>query len=184
MTKRIMLGVAAVALSLVAAAPAHAQAHVGISAGASFPTGDFGNAVNSGFNVNGIIGVSMPMSPIGFRGEVGWNQFDFKGGSSSDKTRIINGTANIVLTPSTMMPAKPYLIAGLGAYNVKFEGSSFAGLTSSSTSDTRVGFNGGVGLKFGLGDLATFLEARYVSINGKNGGSSLNYIPVTFGITF
>lgn len=183
MTKRIMLGVAAVALSLAAAAPAHAQTHVGISAGASFPTGDFGNSFNSGYNINGIIGVSMPMSPIGFRGEVGWNQFDLKGGASGDKSRIFNGSANVVLTPSTMMPAKPYLIAGLGAYNVKFEGTNLLGGTTSS-SDTRLGFNGGVGLKFGLGDLATFLEARYVSINGKNGGSALNYIPVTFGITF
>ncbi|NUQ91514.1 MAG: outer membrane beta-barrel protein [Gemmatimonadaceae bacterium] len=181
MTKRIMLGVAAAALSLAVAAPAHAQAHIGVSAGASFPTGDFGDAVSSGYNVNGIIGVSMPMSPIGFRGEVGWNSFDFKGGGN-DKTRVLNGTANIVIQPSTMMPAKPYIIGGVGAYNVKVSGSTVNALLGSSQSDTKVGFNAGVGLKFGLGDLATFLEARYVTINTE--GASLNYIPVSFGITF
>lgn len=183
MTKRLMFGITAVALSLAVAAPAHAQAHFGISAGASLPTGDFGDAADAGYNVNALVGISMPMSPIGFRGEVGWNQFDVKGGSN-DTWRFLNGTANVVLTPSSFMPAKPYLIAGIGAYNVKLSGDNITTVLGGSQSETRVGFNGGVGFKASVGELGAFLEARYVSVSGKNGGSALSYVPVTFGITF
>jgi opacity protein-like surface antigen len=184
MMKRLMFGVATVAALSLAAAPAHAQApHFGISAGASVPTGDFKDAADNGFNLNGLVDIGLPMAPIGFRGEVGWNQFDIKGGTN-DKWRIFNGTANVVLTPSTIMPAKPYLIAGIGAYNVRASGENIDLLFGESQSETRVGFNGGVGFKAGLGGLGAFLEARYVSISGKNGDSALNYVPVTFGITF
>jgi hypothetical protein len=183
MTKRSMFGVAAVALSLAIAAPAQAQAHFGLSAGASVPTGDFGNAANSGFNLNGLVDVSVPVSPIGFRGEVGWNRFTVKGGSSNNWD-FINGTANIVLQPSTMLPAKPYLIGGLGIYNVRLSGNDITSVFGGTQSESRVGFNGGVGFKAGLGTLGAFLEARYVSVQGKNGSSNLNYVPVTFGITF
>jgi hypothetical protein len=183
MTRHLMLGVAAVALSLAAAAPARAQAHFGISAGVTAPTGDFGDAADAGYNVNGLVDISMPLSPIGFRGEVGWNQFDVKGGSN-DTWRFLNGAANVVLTPSSFMPAKPYLIAGIGAYNVKLAGDNIDTLLGGSASETRFGFNAGVGFKASVGGLGALLEARYVSVSGKNGDGSLNYIPVSFGITF
>lgn len=185
MIRPILSAAALLALSLAAAAaPARAQAHVGISAGASIPTGDFGSAADAGFNLNGLVDVLPPMSPIGFRAEVGWNQFDLGG----NKANIINGTGNIVLTPATVfMVAKPYLIGGIGAYNTRYSDSQALPQIlggGSSDSQTSVGFNGGVGFKSTLGGLGAFLEARFVSISGKNGGSSTTYVPITFGLTF
>ena len=184
MTRSLLSAAALLALSFAAAAPARAQAHVGISAGASFPTGDFGTAADNGFNLNGLVDVAPPLSPIGFRAEVGWNGFKVQG----DKANIINGTGNIVLTTPTMfVAAKPYLIGGIGVYNVRYSTSNQALsqiLGGSSSSQTSVGFNGGVGFKSTLGGLGAFLEARYVSITGKNGGTNTTYIPVTFGLTF
>jgi opacity protein-like surface antigen len=135
-----------------------------------------------------MVNVGVPLSPLGFRGEVGFNRFDL-GNNGNGNVRMLNGAANFILTPSSIMGAKPYLIGGVGVYNVK--GSVDRGILEggdvfigSSGSDTRVGFNGGLGLTFGLGPVGTMLEARYVSVNGKNGGGSLTFVPVSFGITF
>ncbi|HWE41450.1 MAG TPA: outer membrane beta-barrel protein [Gemmatimonadaceae bacterium] len=193
MTRRIAFTAAAALLSLTLAPAADAQAqvmpHFGISAGASIPQSSFGDGVNTGYNLNGMINVGVPLSPLGFRGEVGWNRFDLSGNNASGNVRMVNGAVNVVLAPSTVMSAKPYFIAGLGAYNVKTSVSGSGGILggsafSSSSSDTRLGFNGGIGFAFGLGPVGTLLEARYVSVNGSNGGSSLSFVPISFGISF
>lgn len=176
--KRLMLGASVVALSLVAAPTAHAQVGVGVSAGVSIPTGDLGNSVKSGYSVNGLIGFAMPMSPIGFRGEVGYNSWDAKSGSTGTISSL-SGTANVVLQVPGMIVAKPYLIAGLGEHHMKYDtGNSLTG----SATENKMGWNVGGGLNFGLGTLSTMLEARYVTVN--TSGSSLHYVPVTFGIMF
>jgi len=193
MIKSISLAASAALLSLTIASTAHAQAQtmpmLGISAGASIPQSSFGDGVNTGYNVNGMINIGVPLSPLGFRGEVGWNHFDLSGNNASGNVRMINGSANVILIPSTVMTAKPYLIAGVGAYNVKTTVDNTGGLLgtgtfTSSSSDTRLGFNGGVGFAFGLGSVGTIVEARYVTVNGKNGSGSLSFVPVSFGITF
>lgn len=193
MIKSVSLAASAALLSFTIASTAHAQAQtmplLGISAGASIPQSSFGDGVNTGYNVNGMINIGVPLSPLAFRGEVGWNHFDLSGNNASGNVRMINGTANVVLVPSTVMTAKPYLIAGVGAYNVKTTVDNSGGLLgtgafTSSSSDTRLGFNGGVGFAFGLGSVGTIIEARYVTVNGKNGSGSLSFVPVSFGITF
>ena len=194
MTRHIVLAVSVAALSLTPTTTAHAQAqampHFGISAGASIPESTFGEAVNTGYNLNAMLNVTVPLSPLGFRIEGGWNRFDLSNANGDGNVRIANGSANVVLIPSAVMTAKPYLIAGVGAYNVKTSVSnlvtplSSSGAFSSETSDTRIGFNGGLGLMFGLGPVGSMLEARYVTVNGKNGSGSLTYIPVSFGVTF
>lgn len=193
MTRRVALAAAAALLSLTLAPDAQAQAqmmpHFGISAGASIPQSSFGDGVNTGYNVNGMINIGIPLSPLGFRGEVGWNRFDLSGNNTSGNVRMVNGAVNVVLAPSTVMTAKPYFIAGLGLYNVKTTGSGSGGILTgaipaTSTADTRLGFNGGIGFAFGLGPVGTLLEARYVNVNSSDNGGSLSFVPISFGITF
>lgn len=195
MWRSIALAASAALLSLPFASTAHAQAqlipHFGISGGASIPQSSFGDGVNTGYNVNAMVNVGVPLSPLAFRGEVGWNHFDISGNSTSGNVRTVNGSVDVLLIPSSVMTAKPYLIAGLGAYNVRttIDDSGiitpgFGTIVGSEESSTRLGFNGGVGLAFGLGTVGTFLEARYVTVNGKNGSNSLSFIPITFGLTF
>lgn len=196
MTRNVVLTATAALLSLAIAPSARAQAqvmpHFGITAGASVPLSTFGDGVNTGFHVGGLVNVGIPLSPIGFRGEVGWNRFDLSGSSVAGNVRMINGALNVVMAPSTIMTAKPYFIAGVGAYNVKtsFDRGAIAtpnGIFdpgADANSSTRLGFNGGVGLAFGLGSIGTLLEARYVTVNGANGDRSLTFVPISFGITF
>jgi len=197
MFRSVTFAASAALLSLPFASTAHAQAqlipHFGISGGASIPQSSFGDGVNTGYNVNAMINVGVPLSPLAFRGEVGWNRFDLSGSNTSGNVRMVNGSVDVLLIPSSVMTAKPYLIAGLGAYNVKTQidatgilvpSTGFSGGAGSENSSTRLGFNGGIGFAFGLGSVGTFLEARYVTVNGKDGSSSLSFVPLTFGITF
>jgi opacity protein-like surface antigen len=178
MMKRLMFGATVVALSLVAAPSARAQVGVGVSAGLSMPTGNFGKAFKSGYSVNGLIGFAMPMSPIGFRGEVGYNSWDGKSSAGADgiTASSLSGTANVVLQVPGMVVAKPYVIAGVGEHRVKLDDGT------NSDTESKMGWNVGGGLKFGLGTLNTMIEARYVTVN--TSGESLHYVPVTFGIMF
>ncbi len=189
--KRALFATSAALLCLTLATPARAQAqvHFGISAGASIPQSSFGEQVSTGFNVTGMVNVTVPLSPLGFRGEVGFNRFDIDSNIGNGNVRMINGAANVILTPSSIMGAKPYLIGGIGVYNVRgvvSNGGLIGGdvFSSSSGSDSRLGFNGGIGLTFGLGSIGTMLEARYVSVNGRNGSGSMAFVPVSFGVTF
>lgn len=193
MIKHVAIAASAALLSLTLVSNAQAQAqtmpHFGISAGASIPQSSFGDGVNTGYNVNALVNVGIPLSPLGFRAEAGWNHFDMSGSNASGSVRMVNGALNVVLVPSSVMTAKPYLIAGVGAYNVRSTIGNTGGFLGGmfpnrSTSDTRLGFNGGIGFSFGLGPVGTFVEGRYVSVNGKNGSGSLSFVPVSFGITF
>jgi opacity protein-like surface antigen len=179
MMKRLMLGAAVVGLSLVAAPTAHAQVGVGVSAGLSMPTGDFADTFKSGYSVNGLIGFAMPLSPIGFRGEVGYNSWDGKSGTLGDGTTAssLSGTANVVLQVPGMIVAKPYVIGGLGYHRMKLDAGALGDDTQS-----KMGWNVGGGVNFGLGTLATMVEARYVTVNTE--GGSTHYVPITFGIMF
>lgn len=179
MMKRLMFGASIVALSLVAAPRAHAQAGVGVSAGVSIPTGDFGKDFKSGYSVNGLFGFTVPTAPVGFRAEVGYNSWDGKSAAASGVTASsISGTANVVLQVPGMIAAKPYLIGGLGYHRMKLD----FGSTLGNSTENKMGWNVGGGLNFGLGTLATMLEARYITVN--TSGGSTHYVPVTFGIMF
>jgi opacity protein-like surface antigen len=184
MIKRLMFGVSAVALSLTFAGTAEAQVHFGLSAGVSMPQSSFGDAVKSGYNATGMLQFSMPLSPVGIRAEVGYNHFDIKGGGGS--SQILDGAANIVLSMPTPSTIKPYVTGGLGVYRHKLSFDSSLGgfLGTSSASQTKLGFNGGIGVGFGLTGFQTQLEARYVYITADSGDDATKYVPISFGIMF
>jgi opacity protein-like surface antigen len=183
MLKRLMFGIAAVALSLSVSSTAHAQAHFGVSAGISLPQSTFGDDFNSGYNVTGLLQYSMPLSPIGLRAELGYNSFDVKGGGA--KARVLDGAANVILGSPAASMFKPYVTAGLGAYNTKitFDDASLAGFFG-SPSQTKLGFNGGVGLSVGLTGFQMQLEARYVYVTADKGNEATKYVPISVGVMF
>ena len=169
------------AAALLMAVPAQAQLQIGLGAGASVPSGSFDEYADVGFHVTGLVTTLLPGSPIGFRAELSVTRFDV--GSGGD-VRIVDGTANLILTPRAYMPAKPYFIAGLGAYNVDQPQVNLGGgRRLGATSATELGLNAGFGLNFGLGTRRTFLEARWVTIDPDDSGK-VNFVPVSFGITF
>jgi opacity protein-like surface antigen len=179
MFKRLMFAVSAAALSMTVSSVAHAQAHFGVSAGVSMPVSTFGDAVKAGYNASALLSFSPPLSPIGLRAELGYNRFDFDGGGGD--SQILNGAVNVLVSTPASSIIKPYVTGGLGVYRNKF---SSTGLLSFEETSTKLGFNGGAGLSFGLSGFQTQLEARYVYITKSDNADAVQYVPISFGILF
>lgn len=191
--------ITAVALGLVlsaAAAPLSAQAIVsspvrfGIMGGATFPLSDLKDDAKTGWNAGALVTIGVPLVPVSFRVDGQWQQMQGKNFPDIDRTdfRVIDGTANVVYTFGAALPTKFYLIGGLGVYNVRAKDD----VADISASSTKFGLNGGIGFKFQLTGFATFIEARYHNVihgtaigdTNTNDAHSLQFIPVTVGITF
>ena len=171
---RKLFAVAALAVFALPMSAAHAQVGFGAAAGLSAPMGTFKDAVNSGYHVTGLVNVSAPLAPVGFRGEVSFNQFGAKGGLDS-KANILSGTANAVLSAPGMMGI--YGIGGIGMYRT-----SVSCTGCGSNSNTNFGFNAGAGFKFGLTGFSAFVEARYHHVS--TSGGSTAFVPISFGLLF
>ncbi|MDF1504361.1 outer membrane beta-barrel protein [Roseisolibacter sp. H3M3-2] len=180
-TLRRILAAVPVALTLTAAA-AHAQATTttrpvsfGLSGGLTLPTGDIGDAVESGYNVGGLLEFARPASPIAFRVEVDYQRF----GSKLDlpgagDLRVISGAAN-VLYKFAGQTARPYLLGGVGLFNS-------ASTAEDSESETDFGLNLGAGLEVPLSGITVFGDVRYQPIFSSP--EKVNLVPIRVGIRF
>lgn len=180
MTRKLLMA-AVLAAIVLPVATAHAQIGFGVAGGISAPLGDLSNVAESGYHVTGLLTLGVPLLPVGGRVEGSFNEFNSKGALAGAKTRILSATANATLSTPGLIG--PYVIGGIGMYRVSSD------CTSCSSSSTNVGFNGGGGLKVGLGGLSVFVEARYHYVPGSNsttgvGTSSTQFIPVSVGLTF
>ena len=168
------LSVGAALLALASAAALQAQAansfHFNLAAGASFPTGNFGNGTDVGYNLTAGVGMKPAGSPVGFRFEGNYNEWnvnavrDFKvhaGGLIANATLDLTGSATTRGTANAF-----YLIGGLGTYD--------------TGNNWNTGFNLGGGFRFPLTGFSAYLEARYHSIS--NG--DVKFVPVVFGLVF
>lgn len=169
--------------SLIAAAviPAIAGAQstsFGVAAGASIPVGNFGDAVNTGYHAMAMLNLAAPLSPVGFRVDGMFNEFQFKGGGS-DKDRTWALTGNVLLNTGSAAVASPYLIGGGGWYHNTVK---ISGPLGGSASDDQFGINVGAGLRIPLTGFSAFVEARYHKMFGDS--SNPQFIPITFGINF
>ncbi|HXF23631.1 MAG TPA: outer membrane beta-barrel protein [Gemmatimonadaceae bacterium] len=154
---------------------------LGLSGGASIPTGDLSNSVNTGYNIGGHVGLGSPAIPIGFRGDVNYDNFGAKG-SGNANAHVWSYTANAVYDVPTMTGIRPYIIGGIGGFKPGVSTSS-GGSTYSASSGTKFGFDLGGGLTIPLSGFNAFVEARYNHFNNDGGGST-SFVPITFGVMF
>ena len=96
-----------------------------------------------------------------------------------DIADILSGTGNVVYAFSVSEETKfqPYLIGGLGIYNLSFD-------EDDVDSQTKFGINAGAGftVPVGQGNMRLFAEARFHNVFTE--GESLNLLPLTVGIMF
>ena len=166
-------------LALVAVAPTAVRAqsssgpNFNIAAGVSLPTGNFSNRNDAGYNIIVGIGAMERGSPLGFRAEGIYNEFNQK--LTSDKSRAGGVTANLIydlVAPNSAQNNTLYLTGGIGYYSTRdrFE----------SESQSNVGWNLGGGFKFPLSGFSAYLEARYHAVSN----TSVKFIPMSFGLVF
>jgi len=163
------------------AAPRPAQAQlggiaIGAAAGVTAPRGDVGDNFNSGYHIEGLAALSLPLVPIGFRGEVAYDQMGARsGGSAPGALKVASGVVDATFSmPFPLL--HPYAIAGLGYY-------VHNGGAGIGDREGKVGFNAGVGVELKLPVIRAFGEVRYHSVSYSS-GTRVGMIPVTVGLVF
>jgi Outer membrane protein beta-barrel domain len=182
--KTLMRG-AAIGLALALGAQvAQAQAglSLGLGAGAVVPTGDMGVVHSTGWTGQASLRLKPAVSPIGFQVDAGYTRLGLDSDLVDGHTSALSGTANAVFAFPSAAVARPYLIGGLGVYNMK------ATVDDASGSATKVGANAGAGFDLKLGSAALFAEGRFHAIfKGAVDTESLEettayMIPLTVGL--
>ena len=203
----------AIAFSLAIASPVAAQAfpsggeeqhliRVGFGGGMTVPVSNARDAFKSGVNGQGFVLVQLPGGFPALRFAASYDQLSLKptltnparpGEDEAGHSKVIGGVAGIKmhLIPG---PVRPYVMAGVGAFNISDLTSAASGTaTSGSSSTTNFGVDGGAGIEIKFGRLSGFVEGRIQNIYSGNlytgtgalvSKSSIQSVPVTFGFIF
>jgi opacity protein-like surface antigen len=203
--KRVTLGfVFLVSAALCNPGTASAQGtggfQFGLSGGADFPISDQKDVYKTGWNGTALVAINFGTAPVGIRIDGSYHelktQTDLQAFFLGDgRTRIISGTADLVIGPRNRS-VEPYIIGGVGAYDLRFRGQDITTGNAFSQSTTRFGWNAGVGLAFPLGTGSKsrfFVEGRYTSVtvdadrfsnSVHRGGTRFTFVPVNAGFIF
>jgi opacity protein-like surface antigen len=161
-----------------------------IGGGASLPVGEFGDRYDAGYTVQGALLINFAGFPINLRTDVNYSNMKLKdlfipGGQTSygdDATKILGGLLSLTL-PLGSGPVRPYIMAGLGAFNV-----DPAQVSASPTkSSVEFAINGGAGFQLRLFGLEAFVEARLNNVYTDKGiidTKGIQMVPLTFGVIF
>jgi opacity protein-like surface antigen len=171
---RKLLGCALVLLA-GAALPAQAQVRFGVGGGLLMPMGDYGTADKMGFTAGAGVLVPVGTAPVAVRIEGSFSSTSHDG--IGGNTKIIGGMASLVYSFTGAGSVTPYVLAGLGYYNVKVDVTGFG-----SFDESKVGFGGGGGIQFPMGSASLFAEARYMNISTT--GGSTTFMPIIVGVSF
>ena len=185
LVKRIAISAAAIAVAALGfTSSASAQlpsvvkpVRLGVSLGAAMPTGDFGKAVNTGYNATGSLALQPAGLPIGLRIDAAFNQFGVKSDVGGGNANIfaVTGNALVNVIPGPALGA--YVIGGAGYYH-----ESLSGTVLNGSPENHFGFNIGGGLNIPLTGFDAFIEARYHRVSEKDGSTS--FVPITVGVMF
>ena len=186
MQRRFVMCVVALTLTVLAAATASAVERpfkIGLGGGVSVPVSDAKSAFDNGFHGKAMFQWKMPVLPFAIGASLGYEKFDLKALAPgvAGTSRILSALGNVNYE-FPVGPVKPYVTAGLGAFNLD---TSVDGVSGGS--QTKFGIDGGLGVKFSLGSISAFAEGRIENIftdQGVNQSVNTQVIPVTFGVFF
>lgn len=153
--------------------------------------------LHDGLDGTAILAINFGDSPFGIRVDGSYGEIktksDLQAFLGTGTTRLITGTADLVIG-ARHGPVQPYLIGGVGAYDLRFQGQQVDTGNVFSDSTTRFGWNAGLGIAFPVAStMAIFVEARYTSVSTDGnrfsdsvhtGGSRFTYVPVSVGFIF
>jgi len=156
---------------------------IGLGGGVTVPTGAYKDAVKSGFNGQGYLLVHLGPLPA-LRFNIGYQKFNYKDalGLNGGTSAILSGTGGLSINLING-PVRPYITAGLGAFDVR---STIDSATGTTTSKVNFGIDGGAGLAFTFGRIDAFVEGRVQNVYTRNSGiinkKSIQTVPLSFGI--
>jgi hypothetical protein len=186
-----ILAVASRPLSAQFEAAAQPEKHLirfGVEGGVVVPTAHAADALKTGVHGQGFVLIDLMGFPL--RLSLGYQRFNLKEaltnavnqeGSSSQIGGIAGTQIDLLHTP-----LRPYIVAGVGGFNIMDQLKAANGTTSSS-SQFKFGVDGGAGLSLKLGRLSAFVEGRVQNVYTESGmidAKSIRSIPVSFGLLF
>lgn len=157
-----------------------------VSGGLTLPAGDLGDFHDSGFHYDASLLLNIPGFPLTLRPEFSLTQLKLKNPilatpDADDMTSMMAFMGNIEVP----LGGGLYVLAGGGILNMSVpEALAPDGEEESSNKFT---FDAGAGLRFALGSMRGFVEARIGAASyeqGKVGFSKAQFIPITFGLVF
>lgn len=157
-----------------------------VSGGLTVPAGDLGDFHDSGFHYDASLLLNIPGFPLTLRPEFSLTQFKWKGFTPAPGGSFIDGTTQTIAALGNIefpLGGGLYVLAGGGILSLSSE--SDANTVDQSASEFM--FDAGAGLRFALGSMRGFVEARIGSASydqGKFGYSKAQFIPITFGLVF
>jgi hypothetical protein len=158
-------------------AAAQMPVQFGLGGGVTIPSGSTSDGLKTGWHGMALVQFKPAASPVGFQIDGAYQQLGFENGGG--KEQILDGTGNIVysfqVSPETRF--RPYLIGGVGVYNLKLKPD-----VGPSPSDTKFGLNAGAGFNVQASGVGLFVEGRFHNVFVE--GSDLHFIPITAGVRF
>ena len=144
--------------------------HFGVGGGVTLPTGDhhgdsLGVGFNNGWQAMALVDFALPRSPIGIRVD---GTYSVNSTNTSNtvpnraQTRLLGGSLDLTYVLQTSTPVKPYVLTGAGLYHVR--AFTPGGGSGSDTSATKLSWNAGGGVRYGVRGASLFFEARYSSM--------------------
>jgi opacity protein-like surface antigen len=195
----VAIGSAIMAAAALASTPLYAQTgsgdaassrtlRIGFGGGVTVPMSNAADAFDNGINGQGYLLINLGVLPP-LRFNLGYQKFDLKKTAStavSGSTRILSGVAGLSIDLVQLGPLRPYVTAGVGAFNVKDDVEDGLLLPEgAATSATKFGIDGGAGIALRIGRLEGFVEARVQNVFTEAGvvdASTIRSVPLTFGI--
>lgn len=177
-------GLATLACALALGAPGlQAQGvEFSLGGGLSIPTGDFDDVAKLGWQGTAAVSFVPRNGAVGFQFDGTYSRFGVDGGFDVNQ-QFIYATGNGVykfLSAEENGSFRPYLIGGLGLYNLKLTGDDAPAFGEDS--QTKFGINAGAGFDVKMGGASLFIEGRFHNVFADP--SSRQFIPLTLGIRF
>ena len=178
------LGALAVVLSAgsvqaqAADSPHTAPVKFGIEGGATIPLSPLSDGYKTGFNGGVVLDFHVPSIPFGLRLDGMYHQLGSKV-DGGPKLKMIGGDLDAVFSIPTSSAVQPYVLGGVGVYNVKVSGDNTVG---GDASQTKFAFNAGAGLRADISGFGAFIEGRFLDV--LTSGGSVKVIPIDIGVMF
>lgn len=168
----LLAGAILLATASVASAQGAPGFRLGLSAGADFPMGDQEDIYDIGWNGTLSLIWNFGASGFGLRLDGQYQQLKVQDELAplflDAKARLIDGTFDFVFGPHIGTWVQPYILGGVGVYDVRFSGTDVVDNVTFAESNTRFGWNAGTGIAFRVSDqsdIHLFLEGRYHSVD-------------------
>lgn len=154
----------------------------GAGGGVLVPISDYHDIDKAGWVVGADLTYWLASASIGIRLEGSYSQTSQRAGACciDHQTKIAGGMVDIVYEfGTTEAPMRPYVLGGLGVYNLRFTATGFP-----ASSDTRLGFGAGAGLAWRMGGGRTrlFVEGKITTFTVNH--VQFASVPIRAGLRF